>query len=97
MSEMSFLPELKIFLLKNGLIYTVRKYKMSEAIVSIEGVGECKREPLGTIKTKEDLEPFVGSSGFDTVDAWWKKIKYFIPSEGDIKYLYRTRLLDESG
>ena len=89
MSEMSFLPELKDFLLKNGFIYTVRKYKMSEALVEIEGVGQCRREPLGTIEAKAGLLPFIESSGFSTVDTWWKKIKYFIPGD-DIKYLYRV-------
>jgi len=87
---MSFLPELKAFLKENGLIYTVRKYKMVDAYVQVEGVGECHRIPIGEVKSKEDLVPYVEWSGFLTVDAWWKKIKGFIPNEEDTKYLYRV-------
>lgn len=46
MPTMSFMPELKEFLLKNGYIYTVRKYRMTKAVVDIDGVGRCNRIPV---------------------------------------------------
>jgi len=92
---MSFIPQLKEFLLTNGIIYTVRKYKMSDAIVNVEGIGECHRIPVGTMDRKEDLIPYVEESGFETIEDWWKKIKYFIPNSWDTKYLYKVEVLGE--
>ena len=90
---MSFLPELKEFLTKGKLIFTVRKYKMSYAIVTIEGIGNCWRIPLGEIKNKESLSPYVKDSGFPSLEAWWTKIKYFTPAAGVPLYLYRVEVL----
>jgi hypothetical protein len=87
---MSFLPELKAFLKENGLIYTVRKYRMVDAHVEVEGVGQCHRVPIKEISSKEDLLLDVKFSGFPTVEDWWKKIREFIPRVGDPKYLYRV-------
>ena len=95
MASMSFIPQLKEFLLTNGIIYTVRKYKMSDAIVNVEGIGECHRIPVGTMDRKEDLIPYVEESGFETIEDWWKKIKYFIPNSWDTKYLYKVEVLGE--
>ena len=95
MASMSFIPQLKEFLLTNGIIYTVRKYKMSDAIVNVEGIGECHRIPVGTMDRKEDLIPYVEESGFETIEDWWKKIRYFIPDSWDTKYLYKVVVLDE--
>jgi len=92
---MSFIPQLKEFLLTNGIIYTVRKYKMSDAIVNVEGIGECHRIPAGTVDRKEDLIPYVEESGFETIEDWWKKIKYFIPNSWNTKYLYKVEVLGE--
>ncbi len=55
MRKMQFIPELSNFLLKNGFIYTVRKYRMSQLNIEAEGVGLCRRIPLGEIEEKEDL------------------------------------------
>jgi len=87
------MPELKKFLLENTKIYTVRKYKMGLAIVDIAGIGLCKRLPQGQVH-KEDLEPFVGDSGFDSLEAWWTKIRNFVPNKEDPLYLYRVELLE---
>jgi len=95
MASMSFIPQLKEFLLTNGIIYTVRKYKMSDAIVNVEGIGECHRIPVGTVDRKEDLIPYVEESGFETIEDWWKKIKYFIPNSWNTKYLYKVEVLGE--
>ena len=95
MASMSFIPQLKEFLLTNGIIYTVRKYKMSDAIVNVEGIGECHRIPVGTVDRKVDLIPYVEESGFETIEDWWKKIKYFIPNSWDTKYLYKVEVLGE--
>lgn len=88
---MRFLPELKQFLLDHGEIYTVRKYKMVQNLVVIEGVGVYLRIPLGTVTKEEDLEPYVLLSGFPTTQAWWEKILTFIPRRWDVKYLYHVR------
>ena len=95
MASMSFIPQLKEFLLTNGIIYTVRKYKMSDAIVNVEDIGECHRIPVGTVDRKEDLIPYVEESGFETIEDWWKKIRYFIPNSWDTKYLYKVEVLGE--
>jgi hypothetical protein len=87
---MSFLPELKAFLKENGLIYTVRKYRMVDTYVEVEGVGQCHRILIKEISSKEDLLPYVRFTGFSTVEDWWKKIREFIPRAGDPKYLYRV-------
>jgi hypothetical protein len=84
------MPRLKAFLIEHGEIYTVRKYKMTEADVVIEGVGLCRRIPEGTIGVTGQLEFFVRLSGFDSVMDWWKMILKFIPSSGDTKYLYHV-------
>ena len=95
MTSMSFMPELRDYLKEHGVIYTVRKYKMSPAIVEIEGIGECKRLPLGTITCVDDLKDYYKESGFQTLEAWWAKIKYFIPRVETPKYLYRVEALDK--
>lgn len=92
---MQFLPELKNFLKENKLVYTVRKYKMSEAIVNVEGIGWCRRLPMGTIESQEDLLPYILDSGFAKPEDWWAKIRYFIPNVKDAKYLYRVEMLIE--
>jgi hypothetical protein len=88
------LPELKRFLLERGEIYTVRRYRMSEAYVEIEGVGRCRRIPLGKVSDVSQLKQFVSASGFDTAEDWWSKILSFIPEymsqERVAKYLYRV-------
>ena len=91
---MSFMPELRKFLLDNTRIYTVRKYKMGLATVEVSGVGLCKRIPQG-MTYKEDLEPFVSDSGFSTLEDWWAKIRHFVPDKTDPLYLYRIELLGE--
>ena len=85
---MSFMPELKQFLLRNGLIYTVRKYKMLRAIVDIEGVGLCDRFPLGEVSSQEDLTHYAENSGFSSVEDWWSMVRHFVPNEEDTLYLY---------
>ena len=84
------MPKLGKFLRENGVIYTVRKYKMADKIVDAEWVGYCKRTYLGKVKDFKDLEPFVKESGFETVEDWWEKIKEFIPSKKDSMYLYKV-------
>ena len=97
MAVMSFLPELRDFLKANGSIYTVRKYKMVEKDVEVEGVGLCHRIPIGTISSKEHLQSYVTLSGFPTVEEWWVKILQFIPRELDTKYLYKVEKGNRSG
>lgn len=93
MSSISFIPELKEFLKGNKFIHTVRKYKMTDALVEVSGIGECHRIPLGEVYKKENLIPYVESSGFSTIDGWWNKIKFFIPSNKDSMYLYKVEVI----
>lgn len=88
---MRFIPELANFVDKMGEIYTVRKYRYAVGDkIYIPGVdGFFTREFIKMVTCKEDLKPFVGKSGFDTVDAWWEKILYFIPLAAD-KYMYHV-------
>ncbi len=94
MASMSFIPELKGFLLRTGFIYTVRKYKMGLAIVEVGEVGLCKRLPQGQVY-REDLEPFVSGSGFNSLDEWWSKVRHFVPNKDYPLYLYRVEILSE--
>lgn len=96
MPSMSFMPQLRDFLRSHGLIYTVRKYRMSEADVKVEGVGTCHRKPCGTIDKESDLIPFVELSGFQTTQDWWNKIEHFIPNSSDAKYLYKVTIITRS-
>lgn len=92
MTKMSFMPELKAFLLRNGLIYTVRKYKMLRAIVDIEGVGLCDRFPIGGISSEEDLSHYVENSGFSSIGDWWSMIRHFTPDKESALYLYMVEV-----
>ena len=89
---MSFMPELKEFLLRNGLIYTVRKYKMVRADVEIDRVGLCDRFPLGKVSSQEDLLPYVENSGFQSVEDWWSMVRHFVPDRESNLYLYKVEV-----
>jgi len=86
------MPELKEFLKRNGLIYTVRKYKMVRAIVDIEGVGLCDRLPLGEVSSQEDLESYAENSGFQSASDWWSMIRHFVPDKDSTLYLYMVEV-----
>ena len=90
--EIAFMPVLKEFLRLNGVIYTVRKYRMVERDVGIWGVGTCRRVPLGEVSSKEDLLPYIQLSGFDSVEAWWTKIRHFTPDKESTLYLYKVEV-----
>ncbi len=92
MSSMSFMPELKQFLMRNGLIYTVRKYKMLRAIVEVEDVGLCDRLPLGEVSGQADLVPYAEYSGFQSVEDWWSMVRHFVPDKENLLYLYEVKL-----
>jgi len=92
---MSFLPELKMFLGKRGFIYTVRKYEMYTGAVEIEGVGTCWRTLVGLAPDQDYLKPYVRHSGFDSLEAWEEKIRFFIPDKATKRYLYKVEVLDE--
>jgi hypothetical protein len=91
---MHFLPGLRKFLNEHGEIYTVRRYRMGAANVTIDGVGVCRRTPMGVIHDMEQLRPYVALSGFGTVEDWWEKILSFIPETFEqsrvAKYLYHV-------
>lgn len=89
---MQFMPELQQFLLDNGRIFTVRKFKMDSRLVYIETGEKCRRLFIRQIKAKEELEPYVSESGFDNLRDWWSKIRHFIPPQGPF-YLYQVDLL----
>ena len=93
MAKMSFLPELREFLGEHKVIYTVRGYDMKPAWVSVEGVGRCRRTPLGRIRNHEELSPYVELSGFSSLGDWCDKINEFCYED---KWLYRIEVRDES-
>jgi len=92
MARMSFMPELKEFLKRNGLIYTVRKYKMMRAIVDIDGVGLCDRFPLGEVSSQDDLLPYAENSGFQSAGDWWSMVRHFVPDKESRLYLYMVEV-----
>lgn len=78
MAIMTFLTELQTFLNENREIYSVRRflYDSNNNIVYIPGVGGCKRRLIKeNIRSASELMPYYSKSGFDTVMAWWEKIK----------------------
>jgi len=87
---MAFLPELGSFLKSNGRIYTVRGYLLPDGPVYVNGVGSCERKRLRRVSVPEDLTDFVGESGFGTVEAWWCKIREFVPDVARLMYLYEV-------
>ena len=58
----------------------------------IPEVGACKRTLLGEVRTREDLEEYWKTSGFESLDDWWAKIKEFNPSPSSRLYLYKVEL-----
>lgn len=90
---MAFMPRLTDYLNSTGLIYTVRKYKMKDALVSINSVGSCTRKYTGDITIKEDLNYFYTRSGFNTVEDWWntiEEINHWLPTKEKPMYLYKV-------
>ena len=87
---MKFLPELRDFLRGHGTIYTVRGYDMRRAGVVVEGVGPCRRIPIGRVATREELGPYVHLSGFSSLGDWCDKINEFC--YGD-KWLYKVEVI----
>lgn len=94
MTEMQFLPELKKYLIEHGIIYTVRKFNMSEGRVRVEGVGICHRKPLGEIVLQMELEGYVSQSGFASMKEWLAVIRRFVPVNVRM-YLYEVSLVEE--
>ena len=94
MADMQFLEELRDFLREERVIYTVRKYKMAPKLVHVEGVGSCRRVPMGEITGAGDLAPYYTYSGFPTMGDWWAKVRSFI-APGEPMYLYRVEVEEE--
>ena len=89
---MKFLPELRDFLREHRVIYTVRGYDMRRAGVVVEGVGPCRRIPMGRVVTREDLRIYVGVSGFSSLEDWCDKINDFIaPAQN--RWLYKVEVI----
>lgn len=89
---MKFLPELRDFLRECGVIYTVRGYDMRRAGIVVEGVGPCRRIPLGEIHTREELGPYVFLSGFSSLLEWCDRINDFIAPSQD-RWLYCVEVI----
>ncbi len=91
---MSFIPKLKGFLKVHGTIYTVRKYRMVDNEVVVDGLeGVYTRNYLGEVKCLKDLEPYVKESGFKAVQDWQTKIAQFV-AIWDTRYLYKVSKKD---
>ena len=93
MAIMTFLEELEDFLNEHKEIYSVRRflYEANIRVVYIPDVGGCKRELIGEVKSAAELMPYYSKSGFDSVVAWWSKIKEINRNHmgnGDKLYLY---------
>lgn len=92
MKQMALLPELRDFLRKHGVIYTVRGYNLMALIyVEVVGVGRCRRVPLGKVLRLEDLKPYVEQSGFSSLKDWRAKIAEFIEPGREV-WLYRIEV-----
>lgn len=76
---------------RDGLVFTVRGWDMSDAEVWVEGVGRCWREKVCEVYGVGDLMRFLVHSGFESSDRWWEKIEGFCG--GRRKWLYRVERL----
>lgn len=92
MSRMDFTSGLAEFLMREGKIHTLRKYKYSGQQADVLGVGEVNRHHVATIHRKEDLEPYLLSSGFATTEAWWKMARKLNKNYLGPFYLYEVTL-----
>ncbi len=97
MKGMALLPELVACLQRYGYLYTVRRYRYSllDTPIIIKGVGICDRTHIVQVQRKENLEAYVYRSGFDTVDAWWRKIKELNKGYVGPFYLYEITLEED--
>ena len=80
------------YLMDNGEVYSVRGYKywVCDQEIWVDGVGICSRVRVGEVVRKEDLERFMGKSGFENVEDWWKKIVGFCGNRE--KWLYYVKV-----
>ena len=65
---------------------------MMAAVVGVEGIGRCKRTPLGKVQVREELGSYVHLSGFKSLEDWCDKINEFI-TPGQDRWLYRIEVL----
>ena len=90
MSVMHFLPELKAFLIQEGVIYTVRMYRYTNPEAVVSDVGRVERTLVAEgLPGELDLASYVTKSGFGSVEAWLRKIRHFIP-ESYPAFLYKV-------
>jgi len=94
MQQMTFLPELKEFLKRHRLVYTLRKYRYTDRFCHILGVGICERKHVATINRFEGLATWVSRSGFDDIDAWWRKAKSLNPNYVGPFHLYEIAIVN---
>ena len=87
------MPKLRHLLRTTGRIYTLRKYRMDLATVSVMDVGPCRRTPIREVHDVAELEPYVAESGFTSVRSWWSMARHYIPNERDPIYLYKIETL----
>ena len=73
-------------LLREGRVFSVRRYYTYDDNVYVDDVGWCYRKIVKEVVSKDDLLRFVTWSGFATVDDWWKAILSFTSDER--KWLY---------
>ena len=94
MATMSFMPRLQEYLLLNNFVYTVRKYEYDpkRSNVFTPGVGACHRELIKANIVREDLAPYSGSSGFQSLDDWWDMIVKINPRLPEL-YLYYVSII----
>ena len=78
----------KNYLHKFGVVFTVRGYDMKNKTVTVEGVGECKREKIKEIKRVGELREYVNQSGFLSLLSWWLQIDAFTADKK--KFLYKV-------
>ncbi len=92
MTEMSFMPRLARYLKSNGMIYTVRGSFYRTPVVSVEGVGSCRRVCITAVMKPDDLAPYVEFSGFNDIATWWAKIQQLHRHSSQL-YLYKVGVL----
>ncbi len=90
------------YLLKHGLVYTLRPFKRKEGITALLNEKDMK---IGLVEVKfitelnsenlaESLKDFVGESGFKSVEEWINEAKKLL--RGNLPerlYLYQVKLL----
>ncbi len=94
MKTMAFMPFLVDFINTHKYVYTIRKYLYTRQceLVSVEGVGVCKRTLVCRVYDETGLRDFMSFSGFNTTTEWLEAVRHFVKSNEPM-FLYKVEVV----